>query len=578
VFTGDGSSWSQAAELAAPNGEAGDGFASAIALSGTTAVFGAPEAGTSGAAYVFTGAGSGWSEQAELSEGASGSAGDGFGTAVALTGTTAFIGAPGRTSATGAVYLFAFEGGSWVQQATLAASNGQTGYDFGISLAVSTTTALIGSSSYGINTGTVYVFTQSGGSWEQSTQIEASAPHTIGNKFGYSVSLSGTTAVVGAYGRDAYMGAGFVFAPGKKSSWTQSAELVASDGQGGGDLFGRSVALFGTTLVVGAPGHHGDGAAYIYTLDGSTWTLATELSDPGATAGDLFGESAAISGRNVIIGAPGNDDHTGTAYVYNDSATGWSLRSTLTASDHGNGNEFGNAVALSGPTAVVGADGRNHFAGAAYVFSSSGKTWSQVQELGAADGAKGDDYGWAVGVSPSAIVVGAPGYDTDAGIAYFYGFNGATWTLQSELAGSNDAAYTFFGSGVAVSGTTAVVGARGHNNTQAINEYTGTAYVFGATDSSWAQQAELNGTDLNPGAFFGTAVAISPQGTTVAVGAPAPARAYVFKNSGGTWSQTLAQTGNIVDMYGNSVAVSGTTLVVGGPGINSRAGGAFVTS
>jgi hypothetical protein len=575
VFTGSGSNWTMDAELTAPDGAAGDGFASAIALDGTTAVFGAPQAGSGGAAYIFAGAGTTWSEQAELSEGVNGSSGDGFGYAVALTGSTAFIGAPGRTGAAGDVYLFSSAGGSWTQQATLAASDGQAGDRFGISLAVSDTVALIGSSDYRIGGGVVYVFTPGGGSWQQSAEVKASHRKN-GSLFGESVSLSGTTAVVGSYASNKYQGAGYVFTQGTTvSKWAQAAQVMASDGQGGGDLFGRSVALSGTTLVVGAPDHNAEqGAVYIYTSNGSTWSLAAELSDPAGKNGDMFGLAVAISGSTILIGAPGGSSQPGAAYVYDQSGSSWSLQTTLTPVGGAHGN-FGHSVAISGSTAVVGGGS------AVYVFAATSQGWSQVQALSAPDGGSRDRYGFAVGVSRSALVVGAPGHNSSAGIAYFYGLNGSQWTLQSELAGSDPAGGDVFGSAVAVSGSTAVIGAPGININH-VNGHTGTAYVFVATNGTWSQQAEIIGPGLHNGQVYGTSVAISPTGRTVAVSTSG--RVWIFTNAGGTWPLAYVQShppqpmASFDPLYGRSLGLSDSTLAAGAPGANSRAGAAFVTS
>jgi hypothetical protein len=577
VFTGSGATWAQDAELTAPAGAPGDGFASAIALAGSTAIFGAPQAGSGGAAYIFAGAGSAWSEQAELSQGTSGSSGDEFGYAVGLTASTAFVGAPGRTAATGAVFLFSFAGGTWSSQATLVASDGETGYKFGISLAVSNSIALVGSSTYRNRRGAVYAFGPSGGDWQQAAEFKASS-NELGTLFGESVSLSGTTAVVGSYRSQRYVGSGYVFTQGASSSaWSQSAELLASDGHGGGDVFGRAVALDGTTLVVGAPGSKGEqGAAYVYTSNGSSWSLAAEITDPGGRDGDMFGSAVAISGRTIVIGAPAPTAVDASAYVYHQSGSGWVLQSTLVPAS-GHPAHFGNAVAVSASTAVVSASE------GVYVFSSQRGIWSQVQTLTPADGASGDRYGFAVGLSRSALVVGAPGHDAGAGIAYFYGLDQTDWTLKSELAGSDPAGGNVFGSAVAVSGTTAIVGAPGANNAQNINGHTGTAYVFSAANGTWSQQAEVLGSDLHVGQVYGASVAISGRGHIVAAGAPG-GRVYVFANTDGRWSQVQLLTqppqpvATFDPIYGRSVAVSSSLVVAGATGSNSRAGAVFITT
>ncbi len=585
VFTGSGATWTQDAELNAPDGQDNDGFGSSIALSGTTAVVGSPNAQASGTAYVFSEAGTTWSEQAELTEGPSGSAGDGFGTAIALSGSSVLVGAPGSADLTGAVYPFSFTGASWQPDATLTASNGEPGSKFGVSLALSDQTALIGSSGATIGQGAAYFFTSSSGaSWTQITEIKASDKR-IGNFFGDSVSLSGTTAVVGAYGRDKYAGASYVFTQSKPTKWTQQAELLASDGQGGGDSFGSSTAVSGKTIVVGAPGRlDGQGAAYIYTLNDSTWSLDAELADPGKSPGDMFGHSVAISGSTVVIGAFGTNGDTGAAYVYQRSTNGWSLPATLTASDQHGGDDFGYSVAVSGPTALVGAYGLNQATGAAYVFGLSRGSWSQRQELTAPDGQSKDEFGYAVGVSPSAIVVGAPGSKLSAGVAYFYGLDGATWTQQAVSTGSDPPGPgpgpNIFGASVAVAGTTAVIGAPGENASNNINGHPGTAYVFVANAGAWSQQAQIEGSDLGLGAVYGVSVAISATAGTVAVGTPGHNAADMFNDLDGTWSQVYEQLGTFGDYgdnYGHSVAVSQSRLVVGVPGDNSRSGIVLVT-
>ena len=325
--------------------------------------------------------------------------------------------------------------------------------------------------------------------------------------------------------------------------------------------------------MVGAPDHNAEqGAAYIYTSDGSTWSLAAELSDPGATHGDMFGSAVAISGTTVVIGAPGV---TGAAYVYEPSGGAWSLQATLTPTGRHHDN-FGHAVAVSGTTAAVGGSG------AVDVFSSNGSGWPEVQELTATDGTSTDRYGFSIGLSPSALVIGAPGFNATAGIAYFYGFSGGTWTLQSELTGSDPAGGNVFGTAVAVAGTTAVIGAPGANNPQHINGHPGTAYVFIQAGGTWSQQAEIEGTGLHKGQVYGDSVALSSTGNTAAISAPG-GTVYVFTNSGGTWSQIQILTPQAFEpiaawdpIYGRSLAVSDSTLAVGAPAFNSRAGAVFV--
>jgi hypothetical protein len=573
VFTGSTSSWAQVAELTAPDGTPGDDFASSIALGGSTLIFGAPQAGA-GAAYIFTGSGATWSEQAKLSEGSAGVAGDEFGYSVGVTGSTALVGAPGRTADTGTVSLFSSAGGSWTQLSTLSASDAQTGYKFGISLAVSSTSLLVGSSNWGARDGIVYAFSETNGTWRQTDLLRASHGGR-GILFGESVALSGPTAVIGAWRATQYQGAAYVFtAPSKGSKWTETSTLLAPDGLAGGDFLGESTAFDGTTLAIGAPDRDSaQGAVYVYTADGPGWSLVAELTDPRAVAGDQFGTDVAVSGSTILVGASGTTSVPGAAYIYSQTQSGWSLQAKLAPATNKN-DGFGHAVALSRSTAVVGGGD------SVSVFDGTAGGWTLSQELNAPDGTSHDRYGFAVGVSSSALVVGAPSFGGQAGVGYFYGLNGTTWTLESELAGSDPAGGNIFGESVAVSQTRAVVGAPGQNNPNGINGHPGTAYVFAQANGAWTQEAEIEATGLHNGQVYGDRVAISDAGTTVVVTAPG-GTVFLWSYTNGSWSetQTLSPPPEPFaawdPIYGSSAALSEGTLVIGAPGVDSRAGAAF---
>ena len=259
---------------------------------------------------------------------------------------------------------------------------------------------------------------------------------------------------------------------GAGGTWTQQAELTASDAAIG-DGFGSSVALSGTTALVGAPyRNYRTGAAYVFSGAGGTWTQQAELTASDAAIGDYFGSSVALSGSTALVGAAGHN-RTGAAYVFNGAGGTWTQQAELTASDAATGDGFGSSVVLSGSTALVGAYYRNSYTGAAYVFSGAGGTWTQQAELTASDAAIGDYFGLSVALSGSTALVGAAGHKFNTGAAYVFNGAGGTWTQQAELTASDAAIGDQFGL-VALSGTTALVGAPGHNNT-------GAAYVFGVS-------------------------------------------------------------------------------------------------
>ena len=235
---------------------------------------------------------------------------------------------------------------------------------------------------------------------------------------GNSVALSGDTAVLGAHGDDAGAadaGAAYVFVR-SGTTWTQQRKLTASDGLAL-SYFGRSVAVSGDSAIVGAylSGAPQSGAAYVFTRSGTTWTQQQKLLSTDIAAGDRFGYSVALSGDTALVGAHGADaaskPDAGAAYAFTRTGTSWTQQSKLTASDAEAGDHLGDAVALSGDTAIVGAStddvlGRTD-SGSAYTFTRSGTMWIQQTKLVPVDGAAGDSFGYSVAISGARTVVGA---------------------------------------------------------------------------------------------------------------------------------------------------------------------------
>ena len=369
-----------------------------------------------------------------------------FGWSVAVSGSTAVIGDLGP----GVAYVFVQKGAKWSQQAELTASNRAANDLFGYAVAVSGSTAVIGAGNANSFAGAAYVFARSvtkakKAKWSQ--QAELTDPHpdkgvVNGDRFGDAVAVSGSTAVIGAYGRNSGTGAAYVFArsvtKAKKAKWSQQAELTASN-RAANDLFGWSVAVSGSTAVIGAPYANSlTGAAYVFTRSvtkakKAKWSQQAELAASGS---GTFGWSVAVSGPTAVIGAPDfftPDSATGAAYVFARSGTTWSQRAELTASDGAVGDELGYTVAVSGPTAVIGAPYKNSDTGAAYVFARSGTTWSQRAELTASDGAANGLFGWSVAVSGPTAVIGTPYNNSDTGAAYVFARSGTTWSQQAEI-------------------------------------------------------------------------------------------------------------------------------------------------
>jgi len=306
------------------------------------------------------------------------------------------------------------------EAAKLLATDGAADDIFGISVSVSGDTAVVGAHSdddNGSGSGSAYVFTRSGTTWTQQAKLTAS-DGAADDIFGHSVSLSGETAVVGAAADDdngLNSGSAYVFTR-SGTTWAQQAKLTASDGAAG-DQFGRSVSVSGETAVIGAylddDNGSNSGSAYVFTRSGTTWTHQVKLIASDGAADDQFGRSVSVSGETAVVAAYLDDDNgsnSGSAYVFIRSGTTWTQQAKLTASDGAAGDQFGRSVSVSGETVVIGAyldDDNGSNSGSAYVFTRSGTTWTQQAKLTASDGATSDVLGVSVSLSRDTAVVGA---------------------------------------------------------------------------------------------------------------------------------------------------------------------------
>ena len=582
VFTRSGSSWSQQDKLTANDATADDYFGFSVAISGNSVVVGAldedDESGIDpGSAYVFTRTGTSWSQQQKLTANDA-AGGDFFGWSVAISGDSVVVSAIGD-SISGSAYVFTRSGSSWSQQDKLTANDAAAGDTFGLSVAISGDSVVIGASGDddgGSRSGSAYVFTRTGSSWSQQDKLTANDA-AANDSFGHSVDISGDSVVVGSYKDDddgADSGSAYVFTR-SGSSWSQQDKLTANDAAAN-DQFGVSVAISSNTVVVGAhqddDGGADSGSAYVFTRSGSSWSLQAKLTANDAAAGDRLGWHVAISGDSVVVGALHDDDNgtsSGSAYVFTRSGSSWSQQDKLTANDAAANDTFGASVAISGDSIVVGAvqdDVVGTSSGSAYVFTRSGTSWSQQDKLIAGDAEAGDSFGRSVAISGDSAVIGATGNDdsgSNSGSAYVFTFSGTSWSQQDKLTANDAAAFDSFGISVAISGNSVVVGTD-------LNDNSGSAYVFTRSGASWSQQAKLKAGDATAGDRFGASVAIS--GDSVVVGAFADddgglnsGSAYVFSRNGTTWSQETKLTAGDaaeIDHFGNSVAISGDSVVV----------------
>ncbi len=336
--------------------------------------------------------------------------------------------------------------------------------------------------------------------------------------FGRSVGISGATAIVGAFGDDdngSMSGSAYLF---DTTTGRQIAKLLADDGAVE-DRFGLHVAISGGITIVGAhrDDDNGDNSGSAYLFDIRTGQQIAKLLPDDAAAGDGFGISVAISGAIAIVGAVWDDDNgdaSGSAYLF-DTTSGRQIAKLL-PDDGAALDYFGTSVAISGATAIVGAypEDDNGDPGFAYLFDTT--TGRQIAKLLADDGAAGDQFGISVEIAGTTAIVGA-NLDDDNGLnsgsAYLFDISDpANPTPIAKLLPKDGAAGDLFGSLVAISGARAIVGAYRDDNNGADS---GSAYLFDTTTGS--QIAKLLPNDGATFDFFGTSVAIS--GATAIVGA-----------------------------------------------------------
>jgi hypothetical protein len=446
--------------------------------------------------------------------------------------------------------------GPFAQRAYVKASNADTNDAFGTSIALSTDGSTLAvsalaeaSSARGINgnqadnsvpaAGAVYVYRRASTSWTPEAYVKASNTDLTGDWFGYSVAISadGSTLAVGApFERSAAtgiggneadnsaVGAGAVYVFTRSgTTWTQQAYVKASN-TGGGDFFGYSIALSsdGATLAVGAlfeqssatgvGGNQGDnsaagsGAAYVFTRAGTTWTQQAYVKASNTGMGDYFGYRLTLSAdgstlavasereSSAATGIGGNQAdnsamYAGAVYVYSRTGTTWTQQAYVKASNTQANDQFGDSVALSGDgaTLAVGAD-----------FEDSAAT--------GVDGNQGDN---SAGI---------------AGAVYVFTRTGATWSQQAYVKASNTDSGDFFGASVALSpdGSTLAVGAmnEGSNATGVDGDQAddslggaGAAYMFTRTGTSWTQHAYIKASNTGLDDKFGSSIALSAEGS-----------------------------------------------------------------
>lgn len=427
----------------------------------------------------------------------------------------------------------------------------------------------------------------------------------------------------------------------------QVAYIKASSTEAGA-FFGISIALFEDTLVVGAPREGGvvpgaegnpasdskedTGAVYVFGRKGSSWTQQARLEAPDPDVYDVFGESVALFGDTLAVGAGGKDRSRGAVYVFRRTGSSWTQEAYLVASHRDPGDHFGVKVALAGNLLAVSAPGEASTAtgidgdqakngarlsGAVYIFRRTGSSWVPEAYLKASNAGERDGFGLDLALSGDTLAVGAcressaaRGINGDqnnddaphSGAVYVFRRTNSSWVQEAYIKASNADARDFFGRRVALSGDTLAVGAPSERSNartvggdQSNNDVhaSGAVYVFRRTGSSWAQEAYLKASNNDAGDVFGSQLALA--GDLLAVGAwnessaatgvggnqadnraDASGAVYMFRRTGSSWAQTdyiKASNTGAGDRFGDEIALSPSMLAIGTPYEDSAATG-----
>lgn len=396
-----------------------------------------------------------------------------------------------------------------------------------------------------------------------------------GDSFGTSVSIDGDTALIGADGDEDHKGAAYVLVRNAAGAWTQQAKLTARDDGVAWDQFGQSVSLDGDTALIGAPGKNyltteSSGIAYVFVRNGSTWVEQAKLMSYAQPVLGHFGCSVSLDGDTALVGASGHPDHgeqSGAAFVFVRTADVWTRQAKLLAGDGTNYDYFGSSVSVDGDTALIGAVGDMDQAGSAYIFVRNGSTWAQQAKLSAIDGEPDDIFG-TVSLSGDTALIGSAWNDArgkDSGSAYIFVRTGPPdnpqWQQQAKLLAGDGAEEDHFGLSVSLSGNTALVGAPYDDDRE---EDAGSAYIF-VRDAAgtWRQRTELRADDGERNNFLGSSVSLS--GSTALIGTPwdrdlgyVAGAAYVF--------DCPAQPGGTITLHAHTGSAPG----IGQPGWTVR--------
>lgn len=576
VFNFEDSSWTQEAKLVPLSG-ADREFGTSVSVSGDRLLVGAPGNNSgvaAGAAHVFDHTGSGWSETAEISP-LDGNLGDLFGASVNLLGDRAVVGAPRHAedgNVLGSAHMFDLVDGNWVETSKMLPDEESVHEYFGVSVSLENDLVLVGASRNSSNAvaGSAFIFGFDGIRWSQLTRLVPS-DGAAGDFFGFSVGMSGNRLLAGAGGDDIHgfqSGSAYVY-EFDTGTWSEAAKLVPAEGAVN-DRFGYSVSVWGNRALVGAylDDENGldAGAAYVFEYGDTGWQKVARLLPTDGRQGDGFGFSVSLYEDRAVVGAIFDDDNltdSGSAYVFDFDGTAWTESAKIMPADADRFGAFGGAVSLHQDRALVGS--LKSGPGAAHVFDFDGTHWTETATLRSEDMVADDRFGWSVSLYGDRALVGARfanGASAVSGSVYVFEFDGITWNEAAKLFPADGSPGDSFGDSVSLFGDTALIGASGAGGP---NTPTGSAYMFEFHNQAWFESAQLVPPE---GDFdeFGRPVSLSGDHALIGGSGESGGAAYLFINDGINWSHVtklVAPENSARSTFGNSLSISGNRALVG---------------
>ncbi len=588
VFHLSDNQWIQDDKIMPADAGANDQFGSAISVSGTRALIGAEDDSEGspliGSAYIYDYDGNSWNESAKLLA-SDGSSHDDFGSSVSLSGNRALIGAKlddVNTSNAGSVYVFDFDGLTWSETAKIIPSDSTTGIRFGQSVSLQGDVFVVGAHqnrSNGLDYGAAYVFEYDGVNWQQIDKLTA-ADKSQHDELGYSVAIDGQFIFAGAHHDmdfGAQSGSAYVFEL-DGASWIETQEIHPEEGAAN-DYFGYSVSIDGDKALVGAfrDGIYeaDSGAAYIYQFDGTNWQQTTKLT---TSNGDSlrFGKSVSLNGNRAMVGASGNSDVgviRGAAYVFDFDGQNWNQSAKLSTFDAFHSG-FADTVSLFDDRAVIGCygdDDEGFDAGAIFVYELNGGSWQETAKLTASDGSANDRFGISVSLFDDRILVGASNesvFGLDSGAAYVFDYDGVQWNESEKLSPSDGGGGDEFGNIVSLFDDRALIGAHLDDDS---GTNSGSAYVFEFINNGWQQTAKLLASDGAADDQFAHSLDLKED--RIIIGSlfndengHDSGAAYLYEYDGIQWfenNKLMAANGSVSDQFGNAVSLSGAHTLIG---------------